>query len=567
MKATPKIAGILAPLFALRRKNDLGIGDTAALIELLKWASQHGFGAIQLLPINEVGKKNSPYDALSAFALEPSTLTTDPSWIPDLLLKEYHSILSSCDLGSLQSNKVNYPIVKDLKRALLAAAWREFHKKKPITRWRQFLKFEKEEAYWLDDYTLYRALLEHNDDQENFSKWPTPTRQASTAYAWVKNLPPKEHQHLEQRRRFFSYVQWIAKSQWKKVFRKATTLGMILVGDIPIGIHRASADVFSKPVLFDLHAFGGAPAEKVFSADPFTKKWGQNWGIPLHQWNTMAQDDFEWCRHRLRYARSFFHSLRIDHVLGLFRIYTFPWPPNQNFQFTTLTPREAKKRTAGVLPHFKDYADDTPPHRKYNEQRGERLLCLFLEEVGPGGLVAEDLGATPSYVPTVLSRLNIPGFKIPHWFRDVDGRMVPRNKYPYCSLATYATHDHPPLRTQWEDWQRAAQKKGAAATTARKTLHELLQFANLPHLDLFTPYEGKVHQGLLQALYESSSWLAIVMITDLFASTQQFNKPGSSNANNWRERIHFPIHLWNQKYKFILMTSDKALKNCQRFKN
>lgn len=566
MNTNSKIAGILVPLFALRGKNDLGIGDTAALMELLEWASEHGFGAIQLLPINELGKKNSPYDPISAFALEPSTLTTDPDWISDLTPKKHHTILSSYDLEALRSGKVQYTLVKNLKRALLEAAWEEFARKKASKRWNQFLQFEKEETYWLSDYTLYRALLEYHKNQENFSKWHAATRQASTAYNWLKSLPLKERQHFERRRRFFSYVQWIAKSQWKQVLQKATTLGIRFIGDVPIGVQRAGADVFSKPALFDLHSFGGAPPEKVFSADPFTKKWGQNWGIPLYHWKTMSLDNFAWWRHRLRYARSFFHSLRIDHVLGLFRIYAFPWPPRQNAQFMPLTSREVQQRTQGVLPHFKDHADDTPAHRKYNEQRGEKLLRIFLEEAGKDGLIAEDLGMTPSYVPTVLSRLHIPGFKIPHWLRDTDGKLLPGQKYPDCSLATYATHDHPPLRAQWEEWQKAAQKKGTRATAARKTLLELLQFAHLPARDFLAPYKGKVHQALLQALYATHSQLVIVMITDLFASIQQFNHPGASNSLNWSTRILFPISLWNQKYHSILRASDLALKKCQRIK-
>ncbi len=114
-----KIAGILVPLFALRGSNDLGVGDTAALTELLEWALEHGFGAIQLLPINETGISNSPYNALSAFALEPSTITTHPSWISDLSQKEYDTITSSYDLKALRSGKVDYSSVKNLKRNLL----------------------------------------------------------------------------------------------------------------------------------------------------------------------------------------------------------------------------------------------------------------------------------------------------------------------------------------------------------------------------------------------------------------------------------------------------------------
>lgn len=566
MNTTSKIAGILAPLFALRGNLDLGVGDTSALLELLKWASQHGFGAIQLLPINETGKSNSPYDALSAIALEPSTITTHPSWMPDLSVKEYNAITSSYDLKALRTGKVDYAAVKTLKQKLLTAAWKNFSKKKEASRRRQFLHFETDHSYWLPDYTLYRALLEHYGNQERFSAWPVPARQAASAHEWLKTLPKKEQASLEKRRQFFSYVQWVAWSQWEKVFKKAASLGVLLIGDIPIGIHVAGAEVFAKPSLFDIHSFGGAPPEKVFVTDRFTKKWGQNWGIPLYRWETMSHDNFQWWRQRLRFAHSLFHVLRVDHALGLFRIYTFPWSPRHNARFTNLTKREAQKITHGNLPRFTDYADDTPEHRNHNEKRGELLLRLFLEETGPQGLIAEDLGEIPPYVPAVLSRLNIPGFKLPQWTCDADKKILPGNQYPYFSVATYATHDHEPLRKQWEHWQQLAFKKGPAATAARKTLIKLLCFAGLSKDDLATPYLGKIHQALLEALYATHSWLAVTMITDLFAETQQFNIPGALSQKNWRERVKFPIACWDQQYQHILAASDMALKKCQRFK-
>lgn len=560
-----KIAGVLVPLFALRGSNDLGVGDTAALLELMEWALEHGFGAIQLLPINETGKSNSPYDALSAFALEPSTITTDPSWIPDLSKEEYDAIISLYDLETLRSGKVHYSSVKNLKRKLLSAAWKKFLKKESPSRLQEYLDFEKDQNYWLPDYTLYRALLEHYHDEENFSKWDPLTREASTAYTWLETLSKKERKHLEERRHFFSYVQWLARSQWEQVAKKAASLGIALIGDVPIGVHIAGADVFSKQELFDTHSFGGAPPEKVFSSDAFTAKWGQNWGIPLYKWEEMSHDNFQWWRHRLRCARSIFRLLRIDHALGLFRIYSFPWAPKRNTEFTKLTPAEAEKITQGILPHFKDYADDTPEHCRHNERRGEMLLQLFLQEVGKEGLLAEDLGETPPYVPSVLSRLKIPGFKLPHWVRDAYGKMLPGDQYPYFSVATYATHDHEPFRKQWEEWQATAQKKGAPALASRKRLRELLHFAERPDLDFAEPYLGEVHQALLKALYATHSWIAIVMITDLFASTQQFNIPGALNHENWTERIIPPIASWSQYYQVILDSSDKALKNCQRF--
>src|SRR5208282_6061250 len=94
MHLTPEkpIAGILAPLFALRSKDDLGVGDTLALREFVDWAADYGFGLVQLLPINETGLDNSPYMAVSSLAIEPSTVHASPEAIPDLSRKAFKKI-------------------------------------------------------------------------------------------------------------------------------------------------------------------------------------------------------------------------------------------------------------------------------------------------------------------------------------------------------------------------------------------------------------------------------------------------------------------------------------------
>lgn len=558
-----KIAGVLMPLFSIRGELDLGIGDTSALAEAVVWAKKNGFHALQLLPINESGTSNSPYSIISAMALEPLTITTHPLWIPELEANTYKTILDSYDLETLQSGTVNYPLVRKLKRELLTAAWKNFDAaplKSP--RSDDFQLFQTEHAWWLSDYTLYRALLEkHGND--DLSSWEPSLHQASTARLWLEQLPPSEQQQFEKQRHFFCYVQWIAFRQWERLFSWADQHDVALIGDVPTGINRGSADIFSHPELFDSSTFGGAPPEKVFRADPFTMQWGQNWGIPLYNWKKMEEDNFSWWRSRLRHLRSLFHLIRIDHALGLFRIYSFPWKPERDAQFINLSAEEVKKMTSGRLPHFIDYDDDTPEHRNHNQQRGEMLLYCFLEEVGKNCLIAEDLGEVPSYVPDSLKKFEIPGFKIPLWTRNSQGMMLRPQEYPTISIATYATHDHEPFRKQWEAWQREAEVQGSSSG-GWKTLHEMLDFVSLNQVDPMTPYEGRIHESLLKGLYATNSWLAIVMITDLFGSTQQFNIPGSPCEQNWRERITPRISEWNRHYATILEASYQSLQENKR---
>src|SRR5439155_1203059 len=222
-----KIAGILAPLFALRGENDLGIGDVAALREFIDWAAGIGFKLVQLLPINEIGSDNSPYNAISAIAIEPTTLHLAPNSPQELTRQDYDASLTEADVSGLRGGPVKYRQVKKLKQRLLEKAF------------------------------------------ENFSANASEDRRSE--------------------------------------FRKFCQQESALLGDIPFGVSYCSADVFARPDEFVLDWFGGAPPEPYFEDDAFTRKWGQNWGIPLYRWERMRANNFLWWRQRVRGVRRIFH--------------------------------------------------------------------------------------------------------------------------------------------------------------------------------------------------------------------------------------------------------------------
>src|SRR3954451_567845 len=119
-----KIAGVLAPLFALRRDDDLGIGDVAALRDFIDWTVETGFKVVQMLPINEIGGDNSPYNAISAMAIEPTTLELAPGTPVDLSTDDYESVIKDFNVEKLRRGAVKYRQVKKLKRRLLENAFR-----------------------------------------------------------------------------------------------------------------------------------------------------------------------------------------------------------------------------------------------------------------------------------------------------------------------------------------------------------------------------------------------------------------------------------------------------------
>src|ERR1043166_9408463 len=136
---------------------------------------------------------------------------------------------------------------------------------------------------------------------------------------------------------------------------------------------------------------GGAPPEKVFKVDPFTEKWGQNWGVPIYRWDVLRKENFSWWRTRVNNLRKAFHLFRIDHVLGFFRIYSFPWTPDRNPEFLPLTEAQAAEKTGGRLPGFKAFPDDTHEHKEFNRQQGEEILRMVQEAAGDTKVIAEDL--------------------------------------------------------------------------------------------------------------------------------------------------------------------------------
>jgi 4-alpha-glucanotransferase len=528
-----KIAGILVPLFALRGENDLGTGDIGALREFIDWVAGIGFKLVQLLPINETGADNSPYNAITALAIEPTTLQLGPGSPEDLTAKDFDGVLADVNLPALRSSGVKYRQVKKLKRRLLESAFANFSARATDDRQAGFRKFCEEEAAWLHNYTFFRVLMEENDDSPAWNRWPAQQQSMERARIWLRDLPPDRQTAITERQKFFCYVQWIAHQQWREIKSYAEGRGVALMGDIPFGVSYHSADVFARRDEFMLDWSGGAPPEPHFKDDAFTQKWGQNWGIPLYRWETMRSNNFEWWRERVRAVQRIFHLFRIDHVLGFYRIYAFPWRPRKNRQFLPLDQKEMLERTGGRVPHFIPRDDETADNCEANKYDGEGYLRVVLEEAGATRVIGEDLGAVPKYVRPNLMSLGIAGFKIPQW-EVRDGQVIPGDKYERLSVASYATHDHKPMRALWEE---AFERPTATSEQSRFDLAKIALFAGFnPNVDK-VDFEKDFYPAIMEALLKSNAWIAIIMITDLLARNYRFNVPGTTGSSNWTRRI------------------------------
>lgn len=541
LKLNPKrsYAGILEPVFAIRTGDDLGIGDTDGVRQMIDWCARHGLGIFQTLPINETSDDHSPYNAISSQAMDPNLLAVSPAQLPDLAPRYFQEYARPSRLAPLRQGTVNYAEVKKLKRQLLQAAFTGFvrhHFQKGTARAAAFRRFMAENAEWLGSYAFFRVLMEENGERPQWDQWPAEHRDPPRAHTWLLTLPESRREELTRRQLFYAYVQWIAFTQWQDLKSYASRRRVFLMGDIPFGVSRFSADAWANPFLFALEWSGGTPPEKAFKANEFTRKWGQNWGIPLYRWDELRRRHFDWWRMRVTNIQKAFHLYRIDHALGFFRIYGFPWTPDRNDEFVALSKSAAAAKTAGRLPGFKPFPDDTPAHKAANQAQGEEILRFVQQASGDATVIAEDLGTAPDYVPVSLRKLKIPGFCIPMFLREADGSYLDPAKYPRLSLAQPSTHDHPPLAAVWADlWRQIDEGKNAAAS--RRELRRFMEFAGVGGEPIPREFTDALREGCLRRVLHSNSWLAVVMISDLFGHSYRFNTPGVAGRENWSQRV------------------------------
>lgn len=525
-----KLSGVLIPVFAQRRSGDLGIGDTACMADAVTFCSRIGLTVLQVLPINETAGDNSPYNAISSIALDPVLLTVEPGVVPGLQQKDYDGIIAESGLKENLSQAINYPLVKKLKLDLLRAAWNNFKKE---GKFGEFESFEKEHESWLKNYALFRTLVDENGGSSCWTQWAPEIGSLAAAQKFVAGSPKKTA--LEDSCRFYSFVQWLAFKQWTDLRKFADSKSVRLMGDIPFGVSRYSADVWAQPELFDLDWSGGAPPEKFFLSDPFTCKWGQNWGIPIYKWEQHEKQNYRWWRQRVERLTDVFHYFRIDHVLGFFRIYSFPWIPERNGEFMDLSEEEAESLTGGSLPQFLPRPDEPEEFAWLNAKDGEMLLRVILDAAGENGVVAEDLGIVPDYVRPVLQNLGIAGFAIPIFERKKDKSFKKVKELHPLSLATYGTHDHLPLTLYYEDL--VARWHAEGGHEAWLDVQRLMQFLGLDEENPPREFTNELHLAFLKTLLLSPCWLVAYTISDLLGTRERFNVPGLSSDSNWSCRL------------------------------
>jgi 4-alpha-glucanotransferase len=495
----PRAAGLLLPLFSMPSSRSWGMGEFRDLAPLARWMQGAGLRVLQLLPLNEMAEgQSSPYSALSAMALDPIFIAVEE-------IADFQALGAGALDGAMRGLRdharagraVDYRAVRALKDRALRAAFRgflEYEWTAATARAASLKQFIAREAWWLDGYALFRSAL-HAAGGRSWHEWPDGIRDARAG-------------DLDRMRRelgldilFRQYLQWIAHTQWIDARAAARAAGVVVYGDFPFGVASDSADVWAHQDLFSFDGTVGAPP------DAFSDE-GQNWALPIYRWDAIGSDGYAWFAARARRAGDLFDGFRVDHVVGLFRTWTFD--------------RDGKPWR---------FVPDAEP-----DQIAQGVAVLRALG-GRADVIAEDLGTIPDFVRAALADLGIPGYKVLRWERrwTTDGQpFIDPATYPALSLATSGTHDTDTLAAWWVTLnaaERAALLQvvpPSADPTAATT-------------DPLGPFTPALRDALLAALYASGSRLLTLPVQDVFGWTDRINVPGLIDDRNWTWKLPWPV--------------------------
>ncbi len=482
-----KAAGINVPLTALVTENTWGCGDFTSLKMLGDWCVKCQIKMIQLLPLFDTTATHTkadsyPYAPISAFALHPVLMDVQQ------LLRLYDIPLDEevrqriIELNAAE--KFHIQDVMELKFKLLRLIYDEVNTTfKDDFSWFTFFDLNRE---WMQPYAVFcyqRDLFKTAD----FTTWSTLNVYDESA---VEELASRENDAYYDIS-FYYFIQYHLHLQFMDAIEYLHTKSIILKGDLPIGVGRNSVDTWMFPQLFHLDQNAGAPP------DAFTQS-GQNWGFPTYNWPAMKAEDYCWFRRRLQHLETYYDALRIDHIIGLFRVWSIPvyqkdgrmgifepaigftenelrehhihtsierltQPFNEFDQDVILLKKEGLFHFRINMQHTDSFRSlsDTEQfaiyrfyehyfHQRHNELwkfKGEEIIKEF-QQFTKMLLCAEDLGMVPPMVESVLHDNNVLCLRVERMPVNNE-QMFSTANAPYLSVITPSTHDMSPIREWW----------------------------------------------------------------------------------------------------------------------
>lgn len=370
-----KGSGVSVPVFSLKSQNSWGIGEFPDLIPFIDWAKNTGMKMVQILPVNETIALHNwldsyPYKSISVVALHPIFL--NPYKMGSLKDKKKESAYEKERKKLNKIESVDYPAVMALKSSYFKLLFDQ--EKERFFDSSAFKNFFKENKDWLIPYAAY-AFLRDKMGTPDFREWGD-----------FKNYDPVKIEKLSKKGSrsrddiiIHYFIQYHLDKQLSSVTEHARNKGVVLKGDIPIGISPNSVEAWTEPELFNLNGQAGAPP------DDFAIK-GQNWGFPTYNWDVMAKRGFEWWKNRLQKMSTYFDAYRIDHILGFFRIWEIPMHAVEGIlgAFNPCLPLSADEIRHQAVPFNYDRMVNPYIRQHFlNELFGENtqdVIKLFLEE-------------------------------------------------------------------------------------------------------------------------------------------------------------------------------------------
>lgn len=308
-----KLAGTQVPVFSLRTRKSAGIGDFGDLKTMIDFVASTGQKVLQLLPINDTTITHTwtdsyPYSCISVFAIHPQC--ADLHALPELkdAKARAEAEKTRAELNAL--DKIDYEKVNDFKINYLRQIFNQEGEKMMKTA--EYKAFFQASELWLVPYAQYSYLRDKNGTAD-FNQWPDHQVWDEAERKVLADPKTAAYKNVA----FFYFVQFVLDRQMQEAHEHAKAKGVILKGDIPIGVNRNGCDVWTEPKYFNLNGQAGAPPDD-FSAN------GQNWGFPTYNWFEMLKDGCQWWNRRFQNMARYFDAYRIDHVLGFFRIWEIP---------------------------------------------------------------------------------------------------------------------------------------------------------------------------------------------------------------------------------------------------
>ena len=582
-------AGVAIPVFSLRSKSSFGVGEFNDIKLMVDWAELTGQSIIQILPINDTTMTGTwqdsyPYNANSTFALHPQFLHLPA--VGELKDKEAAARFEALgkELNSLPN--VDYERVNNAKSEYLHLIYAQDGKKTLASK--EFKAFMEANEEWLRPYAIFCALRDQKGTPD-FSQWGTMAKYTKAKAAKYE----KEHSAEVS---YHYFLQFHLSKQLREARDYAHSKGVVLKGDIPIGISRTSVDAWVYPELFNMDSSAGAPPDD-FSV------MGQNWGFPTYNWAKMAEDGYAWWKARFVKMAEYFDAYRIDHILGFFRIWEIPlnavnallgnfnpalpysyeeiasygfrfegWHVGNVAETDNVLFVEDKIQKGKFHPRITAYntdcyrwlSDDQKEaynrlyndffYRRHNEfWKWEALKKLPpLTEATKMLVCGEDLGMIPDCVPSVMSGEQILSLEIQRMPKDPKVEFGSTYDYPYLSICTTGTHDMNPLRAWWEEDR---------GVTQRFYNHVLGAWGEAPYF-----CEPWICEQVVAMHLKSPAMLTVLPWQDWIAmdgelrrenpNDERINVPANSR-HYWRYRMHFTLEELLEKDELNKMIKQK----------